>query len=68
MAIPVLFSACRPRLLDSCQYSNMTTLAESFLADLDDLDDASDREQDEQQDEEEADQVSLASRLTHDIT
>ena len=38
----------------------MTTLAESFLADLDDLDDASDREQDEQQEEDDADEVSPA--------
>ncbi|KAL0030988.1 hypothetical protein WJX79_007092 [Trebouxia sp. C0005] len=36
----------------------MTTLAESFLADLDDLDDASDREQDEQQqDDDDADEM-----------
>lgn len=35
----------------------MTTLAESFLADLDDLDDASDREQDEEQEEDDADEM-----------
>ena len=35
----------------------MTTLAESFLADLDDLSDASDHEQGEQPEEDDADQV-----------
>lgn len=35
----------------------MTTLAESFLADLDDLSDASDHEQVEEQDQDDADQV-----------
>ena len=35
----------------------MTTLAESFLADLDDLSDASDHEQGEEQEEDDADQV-----------
>ena len=35
----------------------MTTLAESFLADLDDLSDASDHEQAGEQDEEDAEQV-----------
>lgn len=39
----------------------MTTLAESFLADLDDLSDASDHEQDEQREEDDADEVSLVS-------
>ena len=37
----------------------MSTLAESFLADLDDLSDASDHEQNDEQEEEEADQVRL---------
>ena len=37
----------------------MTTLAESFLADLDDLSDASDHEQAGEQDEEDAEQVRL---------
>ena len=41
---------------------NMTTLAESFLADLDDLSDDSDRDQNDQQQEDgDADQVSTAA-------
>jgi len=45
------------------QYSSMTTLAESFLADLDDLSDASDHEQEEQQEEDDTDQVSPSSHI-----
>lgn len=37
----------------------MTTLAESFLADLDDLSDASDHEQDEQREEDDADEMAV---------
>lgn len=45
----------------------MTTLAESFLADLDDLSDASDHEQAGEQDEEDAEQVRLLPLPSHMI-